>query len=242
MKYQGSELSALLLDLDDTLLDNRAGLAEAQRTVAEFLAGRAGLPEAAIRQQFGRSSDWFWRDDERHRWGRLDMLGARRALLAHLLETLERPDASLAAEGAELYSELRDRGLVPIEGAFELLARLRDRVPGLALITNGAADAQRAKIERFELEPYFDVVVVEGEFGIGKPDASVFCHALATLGSPATAALMVGDNFECDVLGALGAGLDAVWIERDGRPPPAESPRPVRVLPSFPDLEALLEE
>ena len=242
MKVRGLEIRALLLDLDDTLLDSQAGLGAAQDAVAEFLAARAGLETADVREQFERSGDWFWRNDERHRWGRLDMRGARRALIEHLLETLKRPDPSLAAEGAEFYSELRDRGLVPIAGALECLGRLRGRVDGLALITNGASDAQRAKIERFDLASYFDVIQVEGEFGVGKPDASVFTHVLRRLGAPASAALMVGDNFECDVLGAIGAGLEAVWIERNGRPPPTHGPRPICTLPDFPALEDLVED
>jgi putative hydrolase of the HAD superfamily len=101
-------------------------------------------------------------------------------------------------------------------------------------VTNGAAAAQRAKIERWGLAEYFDVVAIEGEVGAGKPDARHFGHALDALGVDPAATLMAGDNYACDVLGALHLGLHAVWIDREGRPaPPAAPPRPHRTLPSF---------
>jgi len=149
----------------------------------------------------------------------------------------------LAAELALLYSRLRDEGLAPFDGALAALARLRARTPALGLVTNGAADAQRAKIERFELTRFFDVIVVEGELGFGKPDARVFARALAALDAAPERALMAGDNYECDVLGALGAGLHAVWISRErpyapvgsAAPRPAP-PRPHQTLGSFVEL------
>jgi len=245
LRWDGSRLEAVLLDLDDTLLDNQAGLEEVWGRVAAELAARLGDVDAdALRLQLERSSDWFWSDDARHRSGRLDMPGARRAVIAHLLESCGRPDARLAAELAAFYSELRDASLVPIDGALPALERLRAAAPALGLVTNGASDAQRAKIERFELERWFDVIVVEGELGAGKPDARVFAHATDALGADPSASLMAGDNYECDVLGALHAGLHAVWILCDGIAPPPGSvnrrrpppPRPHRTLPSFASL------
>jgi putative hydrolase of the HAD superfamily len=196
-----------------------------------------------MRKEIEAASDWFWTDDERHRAGRLDMPGSRRAVLGRALETLGRPNAALADETAELYCRLRDGALAPFDGALAALARLRERAPALGLVTNGASDAQRAKIERFDLARFFDVIVVEGEAGFGKPDRRVFERALGALEASSERALMAGDNFECDVLGALGAGLHAVWIEavRPYRPVgsplsrPAP-PRPHATVTSFVEL------
>ena len=243
LRWDASPLEALLLDLDDTLLDNRAGLAAAKDRLAALLALRLGDVEPGrVRARFDAASSWFWSDDARHRWGRLDMLAARRAIVVRTLGELGRPEPALAAEAAAFYSELRDRSHVLFEGALDALARLRARTPRLGLVTNGAAAAQRAKIERFDLAGYFDVIVVEGEFGAGKPDARVFAHASAALGADPSRALMAGDDYACDVLGAQRAGLHAVWIDRDGRPaPPHRPPRPHRTLPSVVDLADALE-
>jgi putative hydrolase of the HAD superfamily len=238
LHWDGTPIEALLLDLDDTILDNAAGLEDAWSEVAQLLVARLGDPdEATLRAQFRASSEWFWSDDERHCWGRLDMPGARRSVLAHALEAVGRPTPALADEAAALYCELRDASLAPFDGALAALARVRAQVPSLGLITNGAAAAQRAKIDRFDLAPSFDVIVVEGEAGFGKPDPRVFAQALATVRVPTERALMAGDNYRCDVLGALGAGLHAVWIDRQQRDAnPAVPPRSHRTLPSFVQL------
>lgn len=244
LHWNDTALEAVLLDLDDTILDNAAGLDEAWSEVSRTLASALGdVAPAAIRSEIEAASEWFWSDDERHRTGRLDMPGSRRAVIARALEVLGRPNQTLAAEVAAHYSRLREASLAPFEGALEALARLRERAPALGLVTNGAADAQRAKIERFDLARFFDVIVVEGEAGVGKPDRRVFERALAGAGAAPERALMAGDNYECDVLGALDAGIHAVWIHRErpyrpigapiARPAP---PRPHATLRSFVEL------
>lgn len=235
-------LEALLVDLDDTILDNRAGLGAVWSEVAGFLADRLGdVAPPGILAQLDASSSWYWSDAERHRAGRLDMPASRHAVLVHVLEALGRPDAVLAAEANELYCRLRDDSYLPFPGALEALERLRAAAPALGLVTNGAALAQRAKIERFGLARFFDVIVVEGELGAGKPEARVFDHALAALGARPARALMAGDDYDCDVLGALGAGLHAVWIDSRRRAaPPRPAPRRHRTLASFVELVAEL--
>jgi putative hydrolase of the HAD superfamily len=235
LRWDGHGLEAVLLDLDDTILDGRSGLDAAWDQVSYGLAERLGtVSPGAVRAQLRISSDWYWGDDERHRCGRLDLPRAREALLAHVLESLGRPDPRLAADMAETYCRLREAQLAPFPGALEALSQLRARMPALGLVTNGAAAAQRAKIERWGLAEHFDVVAIEGEVGAGKPDARHFGHALDALGVDPAATLMAGDNYACDVLGALRLGLHAVWIDRERRPePPVAPPRPHRTLPSF---------
>jgi putative hydrolase of the HAD superfamily len=239
----GVELDALCLDLDDTILDDSWSVAEAWDVVSALLSKRLrDVGREAVRAELARATDWFWGDDARHRRGRLDLLQARREIVGRVLLGLGREDARLADEAARLYTDLRERALRPLEGALEALAALRAALPRLALVTNGAAAPQRAKIERFGLASFFDHVQVEGEFGAGKPDAVVWAHVLERLGSGAARTLMVGDNYECDVLGPLEAGLHAAWLEPTGeRAPPCPSPRPHLRLRSLAELVARLE-
>jgi putative hydrolase of the HAD superfamily len=126
-------------------------------------------------------------------------------------------------------------------GAEETLAALRVAVPRLGLVTNGAAAAQRAKLERFDLARHFDHVQIEGALGLGKPAARAFHHALAALGAAPERAVMVGNDFAFDVLGALGAGLDAVWIDVGAEgPPPEPAPRPYHAVRSIREVPAVL--
>lgn len=83
LRCDGTPIEAVLLDLDDTRLDNQLALEPAWDLVAELVAERLGdIAAADVRAQLGRSSEWFWSDEERHRAGRLDMPAARRAVLA----------------------------------------------------------------------------------------------------------------------------------------------------------------
>ena len=234
-------LEVICLDLDDTILDNQSSMAEAWRAVSELVAARASVRAEAVRAQLARSTRWFWDDPERAGRGRLDRDWARREVVTHVLAGLGRADAELAREGGRLYSEARERGLRLHDGMREVLERLRRRVRGLALVTNGAAAVQRAKLERFALAPYFDHVQLEGEFGVGKPDPRVYANVLRVLGAEPARCLMAGDNYEADVLGSLAAGLHAAWIDARGAGrPPVEPPRPHATVRSLVELAGRL--
>jgi len=82
----------------------------------------------------------------------------------------------------------------------------------MGLITNGKSEFQRAKICRFELEQYFDFVVIEGEFGAGKPDPRVFRYGLERFGASPAQVWMIGDDLEYDMRPAQVLGMDTVWV------------------------------
>jgi len=239
MELDPARLEALCLDLDDTILDSEGSVRAAWELVADQLVARhPELTRAQALAAIEAATQWFWNDDARHRRGRLDLGWAREQVVGHALERLGRPrDAAFVAEVGRAYTALRERELWLFEGALEVLGRLRTRFPRMALVTNGAAATQRAKIERFALTRFFDHLQVEGEFGAGKPDAAVYEHVLARLGVTPATALMAGDNYECDVLGPLQVGMHAAWIEPSGRAtPPAKAPRAHWTLPSLTEL------
>jgi putative hydrolase of the HAD superfamily len=218
------QIDALLLDLDDTILDDRSGIREAWRSAGQMLwRAHPELAETAVAAAISDHTAWFWSDPERERIGRLDLPAARREILTGVLERLGCPDPPLAERAAWHYTELRQREQRLAEGALDSLGRLRRAVPRLALVTNGAAAPQRAKIARFELAGFFDHIQVEGEFGRGKPEPEVYRHVAERLGVAPVRCLMVGDNFRCDVLGALGVGMRAAWIDVEGLGRPREA-------------------
>jgi putative hydrolase of the HAD superfamily len=112
----------------------------------------------------------------------------------------------------------------------------------LALLTNGAAVAQRRKITRFELADLFDSILVEGELGFGKPDERVYARALSALDVKPSEAWMVGDNLEWDVAAPQRLGLRGVWIDARGRGLPAGSAvRPDHIVRSLAELRSLIQ-
>jgi putative hydrolase of the HAD superfamily len=148
-----------------------------------------------------------------------------------------RDEPELARAIASDYRSIRKAGLAPYPGAIETLDWFRDRGVPMALITNGPAHEQRASIERFRLEQYFDCIVIEGEFGVGKPDERVFRHALAATGCHPSRAWMVGDNLEADIGTPHRLGMHTVWVDAEGRGlPDGAAIRPHRVVRTIAEL------
>lgn len=185
------------------------------------------------------SREWFWSDPERHRSGRHDLRAARRQIVRRAFRDLEL-DESIALRLADDFTEERDhRGhlVVPFPGAVEAITDFRRRGIRLALITNGDAREQRAKIERFDLTQHFDCIVIEGEFGIGKPSPAVFLHALSVLRSDPHDAWMVGNSLIFDIAPAMDLSIFSVWIDHARRGIPANAPcKPDRIVGSLFEL------
>nr|BBH86209.1 hydrolase [Thermosporothrix sp. COM3] len=120
-------------------------------------------------------------------------------------------DVQLAERLAALFCETRSTDYHIYAGAESMLERLRQSYR-LALLTNGAPVLQWGKIRARDLEHYFDVIVVSGDLGIGKPDPEIFSHVLKQLAVSPEQAMMVGDSLKRDMVGAERSGIRGVWI------------------------------
>lgn len=128
---------------------------------------------------------------------------------------------------ATLVEELADRFSAERRARHEVYAEVPRALEVLsdsyrmALVTNGASYVQREKLRVSGLADYFEVVVVSGDIGVKKPDASVFRRAAELLGS-GEGTVMIGDSLVHDIVGALGAGYRAIWVNRSGSVCPEE--------------------
>jgi putative hydrolase of the HAD superfamily len=230
-------MKALLIDLDDTLLDYTGGTEDCWREAALALAAPAGIEPETLVASIRETRRWFWGDPERHRQERADMLSAWRKITTHALASLGTPNERLAGAIADDFAARRWRGMRLFPGVADALSALRDRDVSLALLTNGDTSHQRRKIEENDLARFFDLILIEGEFGVGKPHESVYRHALGALGSRPEETWMVGDHLEWDVAAPQRLGLRGVWVDIDGRGlPAAASVRPHRIIRAFPEL------
>src|SRR3984893_4064626 len=184
---------AILCDMDDTILAYSQNADHSWRTVGERFAGRfPHLSPETIVKAIKASSTEYWSDAERHRAGRLNMDMTRQKIIADALASLGIDDQTLALEMALAYAAHREDAITPFPGALETLRELRKRNVRLALLTNGSATIQRRRVEKHALTFYFDYILIEGEFGVGKPDRRVYLHALEQLSVTAEEAWMVG--------------------------------------------------
>ena len=241
-------MRAVLLDLDDTLIEEESFARAQLRLTAELVDGvDAGTWDDVVidaaREIWYRSPFYpefralgfaSWEG----LWATFDAVHPRLDGLAAWADTYRRDAwrSALHASGqdhrasdafvdalAARYVEGQRSGHPVLDGAVALVQRLAAAVP-VAVVTNGPPDIQRLKIEQTGIESLLSAVVISGETGIGKPDPAAFGVALDRLGVSPEHAVMVGDSWERDVQGALAAGMRAVWIS-GGRPAPERDAR-----------------
>ena len=228
---------AIIFDMDDTILSDDEAAEKCWRQVCNEMFHRiqVGTPEelAMTIQELRR---WYWADPERIRRGSLDLTRARWELLSMAFDQYGIDDV-LKEDMSVAYQQLKSAAVQLIPGALDTLQSLRDRGVTLGLITNGDASGQRAKVEKAGLEPYFQSVLIAGEFGVAKPDPRVFAHTLDCLGVSPGEAWMVGDNLYADVGGAQAVGIYGIWIDWRGNGLPENTPAiPDRIIRSILEL------
>lgn len=139
----------------------------------------------------------------------------RRALVGLGIESQLHAD-----ELGEAYGAYRDARLELFPESEQVLQTLKGKV-NLGLITNGPADVQRQELETLGIEHYFDMIVIEGEMGYGKPSPDVFNHVRETLGATKDQILMVGNSYAHDIRPPIELGWKTAWIRRPTDIPPS---------------------
>lgn len=105
----------------------------------------------------------------------------------------------------------------------EVLQYLQDKGYGLHMITNGFEQVQHSKLRSCGLNPFFEHVITSEGSGSLKPEKEIFEYALQKAGAAAHTSLMIGDTWEVDIVGAMAAGIDAVFVNHTGAPQPGKA-------------------
>ncbi len=209
----------LLFDADGTLFD----FAQAESRALEKTPSQLGVDVpsdyAACYHQINAS---LWKAFERGTVTAQEVRVKRFQLLFAQLGI----DADPLAFGEAFLRHLIDASTF-MSGAESLLAQLHQEYP-LALLTNGFADVQHARIARLGLADLFHPIVISEEVGLAKPAPAVFDVALKRMGSPKRSnVLMIGDSLTSDIQGGLNAGLDTCWFN------PLAIANKTSIVPSF---------
>jgi len=232
---------AMLIDMDDTILSayGRPDIAWNSVT-AEFAGELAPLAPQQVAAEivaYGRkfwaaaTAEWRLRLDEaRHevvKGGFAALIGPGRPVVPE----------DLAIRIADRFTAYREEQMFVFPGAHDAIDALKALGVKLALVTNGAAEIQRGKVERFALTHRFDHIQIEGEHGFGKPDERAYLHAMQALGVTAPETWMIGDNLEWEVEVPQRLGIYAIWIDAHGEGLPANSTvKPDRIIRSLTEL------
>ncbi len=82
----------------------------------------------------------------------------------------------------------------------------------LHILSNGFGETQQTKLLCSGLLPYFDQIILSETIGALKPDRQIFDYALQAIGTPHKEVLMIGDNYDADIVGAHNAGIDQLFF------------------------------
>lgn len=217
----GSHYTAVLFDLDGTLIDFDACVRDALRSAFAAFGFEVDNEQiwAEIQAANEAAGAVYWSQREQEGWTRAQVMEyTMRDTLAALGAETER-----AAEPAHRYWAQFCRATHLNPGALETLERLRGRFK-LGLVTNGDSDAQRGRMQASGLDRFFDAIVISDEVGCAKPNPRIFRLALAGLGVDARDAIFVGDSIPHDYAGTQAAGIDFCYYQPDAEAHPELTP------------------
>jgi putative hydrolase of the HAD superfamily len=205
----------VLVDLDDTLFDHtysaRSGLAALRETFAPF----ARFELDALAKIHAKNLEAMHALVLR---GEMSVDEARVARFRAMAADCGAPSLDLSAL-ATTYRSAYQRARRAVPGALDLLAAIGARAT-VVVVTNNVVNEQVQKLAFLGMTELVDVLVVSEEAGVRKPDAAIFRIALERAGASAAEAVMLGDSWGADVLGARAAGIRAVWLNRATLPCP----------------------
>ena len=201
----------LFFDLDRTLWDFDKSAAETFVAIYDkYKLRKRGIKTVEeFHRVYTHHNNILW---EEYRHGRIEkkVLSNLRYFLT--LQDFAIEDEKLAANLGKDYLEISPRKVNLFPNAISILKYLSPQYQ-LHIITNGFSEVQETKLRVSELGKYFKSVITSEEAGVKKPNPEIFQYALSKTGAHIDNSLMIGDDFEVDIVGAKNVGMDQVLFD-----------------------------
>lgn len=197
----------LIFDLDDTILDFKAGEKKGLKTVFDTFQ-KSALDYDAWVSAYKKINADIWQQIE---------LGkpAQPLLNERFSKTFAQFDQEIDGAQAEAtYRQVLDVNDAVMLGAKDLLDGVKQEGYQLVVGTNGKTNTQYNRLALTGFDAYFDEVVISQEIGHVKPSSSFFAHIFKLYPKYDKANfLMIGDTLTSDIQGANQAGIDSIWLD-----------------------------
>ncbi len=127
-----------------------------------------------------------------------------------------------------------------VEGAHELMDYLRGKGYRMHICSNGFHEIQYKKLEASGLRDYFDNIILSEDAGANKPSPIYFDYAFKVSGARREDTLMIGDNIQNDIQGALNSGVNALLFNRWGIDVTESAITPTYVVKTLEEIKNIL--
>lgn len=193
-------IRGILIDLDDTLADDRFSTEQAVLALWQTHATKPTTDAGELKARWLTITDKHWR---RFRAGETSLQGQRRDRLSELFG-----QAFTDTQADQLFDEYLahyERSWRLVAGATEFLAAT-SALPKV-IVTNSEVRQATRKVGLLSIERHFRAIVTPEVAGVPKPKPEIFRHALDLLGLPASDCMMIGDSHEYDIQPAQALGM-----------------------------------
>ena len=216
--------SDLFIDFDDTLYDTHGNAVIALQELFESLHLGDYFPEPAL------FYDEYWKANI-DLWTRYSKGEITRDYL--IVERFRRPlsfgqgldpTEAYCLKASDLFLDYCSTKPGLVEGARELVDYLKEKGYRMHICSNGFHEVQYKKLQSCGLYGMFDTIILSEDARANKPSEQFFDYAFEVSKAPKASTLMIGDNFNTDILGAKQAGLDTAFFNRF---PDYPAPEPV---------------
>jgi putative hydrolase of the HAD superfamily len=205
----------LFFDLDRTLWDFEKNSKKALKHLFEEFHLNASIEHFNhFHHTYKRINADLWK---KYGKGKITKEELRDARFIETLKHHEIHDEKLATELSNGYIEISPRQTELFPNTLETLVELQHMGYQMHIITNGFQEVQYLKLEESKLAPFFQQIICSEAVGYTKPDARVFHHAMQLAQTSPKDSVMIGDDREVDIMGAMQVGMHAILFDPENQ-------------------------
>lgn len=208
----------LFFDLDHTLWDFEANSRQTLQELYESMELHAkGVTNFDLfHKNYLSHNDVLW---ERYRKGQIKVDELRWKRMWMALLDFKIADEVLAREMGSVFLDLLPTRKLLFPDTVEILDYLTEKRYQLHLITNGFEKTQHSKLKNSGLDKYFIAVITSEGSNSLKPHKEIFDYAFQKTNAAPEESIMLGDSIDVDILGAMNAGIDQVYVNHLSKEP-----------------------